>query len=223
MDIYLRDLETGDTLRFPMLPEQIACSMGNGFASYSLLGIGELKVPSGQNLDVISWEGMFPSESRKDMPYVRQWIAPLEAYRWLENCKVALPRTKKLNLLVTETALNLDVYLESFRVTHSGGMGDIFYSISFVEGKDLLVTASSSTQLGLIEEAMEDTRYSYEDNGTYTVVKGDSLWGIAQKFYGAGSRYEEIYTANQSTIDAGNALYGNSKYTIYPSQVFRIP
>ena len=30
----------------------------------------------------------------------------------------------------------------------------------------------------------------------YTVVKGDTLWGIAQKFYGNGSRYPEIAKAN---------------------------
>jgi nucleoid-associated protein YgaU len=31
---------------------------------------------------------------------------------------------------------------------------------------------------------------------TYTVVSGDSLWSIAQKFYGDGSQYKKIATAN---------------------------
>lgn len=30
----------------------------------------------------------------------------------------------------------------------------------------------------------------------YTVVRGDTLWGIAQKFYGNGNRYREIASAN---------------------------
>ena len=33
-------------------------------------------------------------------------------------------------------------------------------------------------------------------NRYYTVVRGDTLWGIAQKFYGNGSRYTEIARAN---------------------------
>ncbi len=237
MDIYLTDLETGDSLRFPMLPEKISLSMGNDFASYSILGIGTVRAPSGQSLDTISWEGMFPGEGRKGMPYVKEWVSPLECFRWLENCKVVLPNTKKLNLLVTETAINVDVYLESFSKTYSGGMGDVGYRVSFVQGKDLTVTATSSTSsmnltsststeesfVGDDSASTEDNRSSPPVATTYTVVKGDSLWAIAQSFWGAGSRYEELYLANQSMIDADNGKYGNSKYTIYPGQVFTIP
>ncbi len=225
MDIYLTDLETGDSLRFPMLPEKINLSMGNSFASYSILGIGEVRAPSGQSLDLISWDGTFPGESRKEMPYVKEWTEPLEAYRWLENCKVVLPVTKKLNLLVTETAINVDVYLESLTKNYTGGMGDIAYTISFVQAKDLTVTASTTVteDSGNDTASTEDNRSSDLDTSTYTVVKGDCLWAIAQRFYGAGSRYGEIYDANKSTIDSDNAKYGNSKYTIYPGQVFTIP
>ncbi len=229
MDIYLTDLETGDSLRFPMLPEEISLTMGNEFASYSILGIGTVRAPSGQGLDMISWDGMFPGEARKDFAYVKAWTSPLECFRWLENCKVVLPVTKKLNLLVTETAINVDVYLESFTKTYSGGAGDMGYSISFVQAKDLTVTATSSASgesssgEGTDSASTEDNRCDTQETTTYTVVKGDCLWAIAQKYLGAGSRYGEIYEANQSTIDGDNAKYGNSKYTIYPGQVFTIP
>lgn len=32
---------------------------------------------------------------------------------------------------------------------------------------------------------------------TYTTVKGDTLWGIAQKYYGSGIQYRKIMTANR--------------------------
>lgn len=47
---------------------------------------------------------------------------------------------------------------------------------------------------------------------TYTVVKGDTLWGIAEKTLGAGERYIQIMTANNLTSDM-----------IYPGQVLVIP
>lgn len=47
---------------------------------------------------------------------------------------------------------------------------------------------------------------------TYTVKKGDSLWAIAAKQLGAGTRYKEIKTLNGLTGD-----------TIYAGQVLKLP
>lgn len=50
---------------------------------------------------------------------------------------------------------------------------------------------------------------------TYTVKKGDTLWGIAKKYYGKGSQYTKIYNANKDKIKNPNL--------IYPGQVIKIP
>lgn len=50
---------------------------------------------------------------------------------------------------------------------------------------------------------------------THHVGAGNTLWGISQKFYGDGSRYEIIFAANSSQIRSPNL--------IYPGQVFVIP
>ena len=47
---------------------------------------------------------------------------------------------------------------------------------------------------------------------TYTVVSGDTLWGIAEKFIGSGSKYGLIMDLNGLTSDV-----------IYPGQVLKIP
>ena len=54
-------------------------------------------------------------------------------------------------------------------------------------------------------------------NGTLrTVVKGDTLWDIAQTVYGDATRWPEIYAANTDVIGADPDL-------IFPGQVLRIP
>lgn len=50
---------------------------------------------------------------------------------------------------------------------------------------------------------------------TYTVVKGDCLWIIAEKYLGDGRRYIEIYELNKDIIKDPNL--------IYISQVLKIP
>lgn len=50
---------------------------------------------------------------------------------------------------------------------------------------------------------------------THTVVKGNTLWAIAQKFYGNGALWPRIFDANRSKI--------KDPHWIYPGQVFVIP
>lgn len=50
---------------------------------------------------------------------------------------------------------------------------------------------------------------------TYTVVKGDSLWAIAQRYYGKGTLWPRIFDANRGQI--------KDSHWIYPGQKFVIP
>lgn len=50
----------------------------------------------------------------------------------------------------------------------------------------------------------------------YTVVRGDTLWGIAQRKLGDGRRWREIYAANRAVV-------GPNPDRIFPGQVLVIP
>jgi nucleoid-associated protein YgaU len=50
---------------------------------------------------------------------------------------------------------------------------------------------------------------------SYVVQRGNNLWRIAQRAYGAGTRYVVIYSANPNQI--------RNPDKIYPGQVFKIP
>lgn len=43
-------------------------------------------------------------------------------------------------------------------------------------------------------------------NQSYTVTRGDSLWGIAQRWLGNGAEYPEIYNANKAVIGSNPDL-----------------
>ena len=71
--------------------------------------------------------------------------------------------------------LEATIYLINPRGSHPY---NINHGLGWVKESDLKATSGGS-----------DQRY-------YTVVRGDTLWGIAKKFYGNGSRYPEIAKAN---------------------------
>jgi nucleoid-associated protein YgaU len=51
---------------------------------------------------------------------------------------------------------------------------------------------------------------------TYTVVSGDSLWKIAQKYYGNGAQYPKIIAANPGKLK-------DEKSVIHPGDVLVVP
>jgi nucleoid-associated protein YgaU len=51
--------------------------------------------------------------------------------------------------------------------------------------------------------------------GNYTVRRGNSLWWIARRTYGHGTRFTAIYSANRELI--------RDPDLIYPGQVLKMP
>ena len=48
----------------------------------------------------------------------------------------------------------------------------------------------------------------------HTVKKGDTLWGIAKKYYGNGAQYTKIFNANKSLIKNPDLIYVGQKFLI---------
>lgn len=77
----------------------------------------------------------------------------------------------------------------------------------------------------LIDEQPEEAPSG--DTGTYTVVKGDTLWTIAEQFLGTPLRYAAIYDLNKDVIEA--AAQGRGKkdssngHWLVPGTELRLP
>ncbi len=80
----------------------------------------------------------------------------------------------------------------------------------YVEAKKKATAATNVSESG--NESAESTQETAEDTGgtsggtTYTTVSGDTLWGIAVKLYGSGSKYTKIYNANKDKISNANNI-----------------
>ena len=62
---------------------------------------------------------------------------------------------------------------------------------------------------------------------TYTVVSGDTLWGISRMFYGTGTKYYIIYDANSDLIESTAKEHGKKNsdngHWIWPGETLAIP
>lgn len=62
---------------------------------------------------------------------------------------------------------------------------------------------------------------------SYTVVSGDTLWGISRQFYGTGTKYNIIYDANAGIIESEAKTHGKANssngHWIWPGTTLTIP
>ena len=77
------------------------------------------------------------------------------------------------------------------------------------------ISQVNAEQLVTLEQISQENVREIPEEIFYTIVKGDTLWAIATKFYDDGSKYTHIVDANLEVIKNADL--------IYPGQTIRIP
>ncbi len=219
MDVYITEIETGARMALSMLPEKTRNKGYAKFQTYDIINVGEVKLPKGTELLSFSWSGILPGENRNGASFVksRHWRDPNVILKLWERWR---KEGTKLRLMVTETSINHDVYLDSLTAEAKGGNGDYEYDISFIEAKRVAIYTVSELNIKPSTVTNANSASSRPPAAataakTHTVVSGDTLWAIAQKHLGAGKRYMEIFNLNKDKLKNPNL--------IYPGQVLTLP
>lgn len=227
MDIKLIPVGSGSEFTFPALPEKLQGKYGAKYQSFDIISQGTVKVPKGTDVAEFSWDGVFFGPSKKNEPIVRKnsWKEPNECVQILQKY---MQEETILNLIVTDTWINVDVTISSFQPRPVGAYGNVEYSITFVQKKPLQIYTTNELKIAKFEKKTRPRAdNSSSSGGTYTVVSGDTLWEIASKKMGSGAKWTQIYDANASTIEAEAKKHGKSSsdhgHWIWPGEVLTIP
>lgn len=209
-DVYITNQETGEKISLAWVPEKISVKESAQFQSYNIIERGEVKVPKGKHLSAVSWEAVFPGESRTEDSFIKSenWEAPTEIIQRLQAWQNA---GNKLNLLITQTPVNLDVFLQSLDYSFEGGMGDAKYSISFIAAEDLLIKTVEEVDAEKAKEKESgipelESRAALPKPSSIKSVLNQTLWSIAEQKLGSGARWLEVYAANAKKLVDVDAL-----------------
>ena len=93
----------------------------------------------------------------------------------------------------------MECTIESFSYGEQDATGDIYFTVLLKEYKKITVKKASKKNT-----SKRSTKKSTKKK--HTVKKGDTLWKIAKKYYGKGSKYKKIYNANKKKISNPNKL-----------------
>ena len=203
-DVYITDLEKGDRMQLAYTPERISARESKRFQSYNIIERGEVKTPKGEDLTSVGWSAILPGESMLSYAFIKSsaWESPdtvLKRWnRWKEQ-------GTKLNLMITQTSVNLHVYLEDFTNEPSGGMGNVEYRISFIAAKDLLIKTvqevDAEKTAAAAEAANEQAQLRERAAGplktSHPFGMNDTLWSVAQGCLGDGAKWVELFDINR--------------------------
>jgi nucleoid-associated protein YgaU len=88
---------------------------------------------------------------------------------------------------------------------------------TLVEGRQVVEapkvqSANSASPNGVVASMRDDNKV--QDKQSYTVVRGDSLWRIARKYYGDGASCTKIYRFNRNQIHNPNLIHPNQRFML---------
>jgi nucleoid-associated protein YgaU len=213
MDFFIKYSDT-EILRLPVTPPDFTIQQGNLVQSVNVTNIGEVSVWGPEKLATISIATFFPYNyhptycSYIDFPKPWDCVDKINAWR---------NSGKTVRLIITDKGkdvdINMGMYIESFESKMQDASGDVYFTISFRQFKKITVPqeAGSVTIREAVRPAppsVPQTSSSGNGQRTHKVVRGDTLWGLAKKYYGNGSKYPTIAKANSKIKDPNLIIDG---------------
>lgn len=198
----------GDTvLVMPVTPEGYEFTVGRKMETVNISTLGDVFRPGGRS----RWSKTIP------------FLLPAQAYSFMEPGTRAEPQyyldqlkrwslgDKPVRLIITETDINLLVYIEDVAAREQDGTGDRYVDVAVREYVNPETPAADTPTRG-VQRADSGAP---EQEQSYTIQKGDTLGMICRRFYGnSGSKY---YNA----LAAYNGI--KNPHLIYAGRTIKIP
>ncbi|WP_315168672.1 LysM peptidoglycan-binding domain-containing protein [Metaclostridioides mangenotii] len=203
MEIWLS--QDKDRFRFPVIPSKVGSSGSVDVSRTVIIKFGEISAFAGKNLETVELESFFPKHvstycQYTDFPPPEECVKRMK--RWRDEGWI-------LRLIVTDPDLdiNMECIITHFESDKHNGSGDVYYSLSIEEYRRFKIPLADIPGNGNTQETKKpDTNNNQNSTGqqqqqrTHIVKRGDTLWGLAKKYYGSGSKYPVIFNANKNLI-----------------------
>lgn len=216
-----------DGVALPVTPSKLQMKIKNQNKTINLINEGEINILKSAGLTEISFDATIPQVKYPFAIYssgFRKADFFLDKFEKLKVDKKPFQficsRTSPSGKLLFDT--NIKVALEDYKIKEDASNGqDLIVTMSLKQYKDYgtkFVNINIQQQRTSVKSASIKKSRPAETAPalkTYTVKSGDTLWNIAKKYLGNGSKYTEIYNKNKNKIQNPNL--------IYPGQVLTLP
>lgn len=221
---------------FPVAPKNIKTKISNKNKTTEILSGGEVSIIKSPGLTTYEFDLLLPNNKypfaiyKKKFRSAKYFLDKLQ--KWKENKNkislIILRNNKVKNMLLSANErknklsnTKTKVTIEDYTIKEDTGEGTDFIVTlklkEYVFYKTKVVKASKpkknkKTKKKKKIKKTRDTSSNPKSNEAtkryYTVVDGDCLWTIAQRYYGDGTQYTKIYNANAKLIEDTAKAHG---------------
>lgn len=207
-EVYLTNLENNEMIQLCMTPQEVKARTEASFRTFNVIERGEVKLPKGEQLTQVSWRGILPGARILLYPFVTHaaWEQPKEIIKVIRRWRT---EGAKIRLLITQTPINMDMFIKSFDYEMSGGQGNYQYDIDFIAAKELkvLTVAEADEARAKAKENAENElkqRAAKKSKLGMRIGKINNLWNVAQILTGNGGNWDKLLGQNPHIKDPAN-------------------
>lgn len=211
MEIYLGT--DNDKIRFPVVPPSIGVNRSNNIDAESVIKLGEVPIFNGTSLKTIEFTSFFPNQEYNFCDYT----GFMKPYEFSEKIQKWMYEGKPLRVIVTDSPTNMQCLIQQFDTVEQDGTRDLYFTLNLLEYRPIEVPSLSGSNTNSNSNNTQNTSRPSETNTnsnnqqkTHKVVRGDTLYDIAKKYYGKGSLYPKIKEANKTkypSLAKNNIIY----------------
>ena len=205
MQIIFRNTRTGEEQIMPVTPPGFQVEQGRLVEQVDMASFGQVNLPGLETLFNEQLTFLLPSSGRNytSLGYAGEPYSIVERLvRWSKAGDV-------LRLIVTQTPVNVPVLIAPVRYGEQDGSGDVYATLTLRQFRELTAETVSDSGTG---NAARAAPAQERKETTYTVVSGDTLWGICRKFYGNGSLATKL--AGYNGVKNANLIYVGQRLNI---------
>ena len=213
----------------PIAPSQLKITINNNNSTYILIDEGQINILKKAKLTDIEFECEIPQVKYPFAIYNGRFQRAAYFLDYFEKLKTSqepfqfiVSRTMPSGKVLFST--NMKVSMESYTITEKAQNGfDLTVKIKLKQYRDYATktcevkvdTATKTATATTETERAPSTTGGAPDSGlptSYKIKSGDCLWNIAKKYYGDGSKYTLLASANG--ISNPNLIYAGNTLTI---------
>lgn len=207
-----------EAFTLPINPSEFEFTETQNNQRITLLNIGEANLIGHRGLVSGSLSSFFPSSQS---PFAR--LATMDPMEYIAMLRKWKDSTQPIRVIVSDCDFNLAMSIDSLKHRHREGDGDVYFELDLTEYRFLNVATVQTSITASLSNGLKERPNSSDKGGgsgtptttrSHLVVKGESLWAIAKKYYGNGAQYTKIYEANKGIIKNANLIYPGQKLVI---------